>query len=834
MESKTPDTIAGEAQSSRGSGIREALGRLAIVLAGIFLTQVVLYGPSLIGSKILLPIDILARPGVYLPQTPEARKVLVHDQIMSDMIFQLEPMRQFVGSELRAGRLPIWTPFEFCGAPNYRTPLCPAWLLNYLFESPVVLAWSQVLLSMVAGVGAYLYFRRSLHVGFWPAAVVAWCFPISGTFIVWQGCGSPPVVAWLPWMLVSVDQAIQRPRSWGGPALAVFTVFAIISAAPDVAGQVLLTTGLYAVWRFIAHYRRLGFKRDSAIAFASVTVGWALGILMSLPLLLPMLEYSQTGLRMMNRGSGSEERPPVGLEALPQIVLPEMYGLTQAGSLRIVSGNRPESSVGAYAGLIATLLVAPLAWLSRRHRSLLIVWTLLGFLGLSWALNVPILVDLLRMPGLNMMSHNRFVFATSFAILTMAAIGLDLLLRGEVSRRNWLWVPAGVLVILLGWCAYRTMYLPEPLATQLPDAVLNKGQVLANNPAPNAIFEVQANFRLSYGVATVLSAIALAGWLILWSRTKLTRLSGRIFAALMIVELLWFAYGVNAQCEPWMYYPRIPALQEVAKAAPGRAIGYGCLASNLLRTHSLRDVRGYDAVDPFRMVQILSLAAADTSTVVSYTATQYLVPKIQAAPPDQLRLHPVMDLLGVRYVVFRGSPPDGFQPAFRSEDYWVLSNQSALPRVFIPKRVETVADGQSRLLKMGAAGFDPREVAFVEEPVAFSAACEGSAKIDAEVPTHLTVSLQMKTPGLVILSDLWDVGWNAYLDGRQVPILRADHALRGVAAPAGNSVLEFRYEPASLRRGLQLAAGAAILLLAWMVARYVRRNRVPDAVAAAS
>lgn len=833
MHSKTPDIESGDVQSSGGTGIRQSLGRLAIVLAGIFLTQVVLYGPSLIGSKILLPIDCLALRGVYLPQTPEVRKVLVHDQIMSDMVYQLEPMRQFVIAELRAGRLPIWTPYEFCGAPNFRVPLCPAWFLNFLVDSPVVLAWSQVLLSMVAGVGAYLYFRRSLGVGFWPATVVAWCFPISGTFIVWQGCGSPPVVCWLPWMLLSVDQAIRRPRSWGGPALAVFTLFAIISAAPDIAGQVLITTGLYAVWRFIAHYRRSGFRAESAISFVSVICAWALGILMAMPMLLPVLEYSHTGVRMMNRGTGSEERPPVGLSALPQVVLPEMYGLTQVGSVRIVDGNRPESSAGAYAGLVATLLVAPLGWLSRRHRSLLVFWALAGFLGLSWVLDVPVIVDILRAPGLNMMSHNRFVFVTSFAILVMAAIGLDLLFRGEVSRSRWLWFPAGVLVILLGWCAYRMIVLPEPLATELPNAVLNKGQVLANNPAPNAIFEVQAGFRRAYGVATALAALALAGWLFLWSRGRLPRWSGRVFAGLMILELLWFGYGVNAQCEPWMYYPRIPALQEVAKAPPGRVIGYGCLPANLMRTHGLRDVRGYDAVDPFRMVQILGLAASDSSTVLAYSATQNLVPKIQAAPPNQVRLHPVMDLLGLRYLVFRGSPPDGFQPTFASEDYWVLANQSALPRVFVPTRVETVADGQTRLLKMGDPNFDPRAVAFVEEPASLPNACEGAARIESEIPTRISVVAEMKTPGLVVLADLWDTGWKAYLDGRQVPILRTDHALRGVVAPAGTSAIEFRYEPASLRLGLQLASVAAILLAAWSILTYVRRSRSGTAEAIA-
>ena len=51
--------------------MRRKLARLIIVLAGIVLGQVVLYGPSLAGRKILLPLDYLARPGVLLPPTPE-------------------------------------------------------------------------------------------------------------------------------------------------------------------------------------------------------------------------------------------------------------------------------------------------------------------------------------------------------------------------------------------------------------------------------------------------------------------------------------------------------------------------------------------------------------------------------------------------------------------------------------------------------------------------------------------------------------------------------------------------------------------------------------------
>ena len=112
---------------------------------------------------------------------------------------------------------------------------------------------------------------------------------------------------------------------------------------------------------------------------------------------------------------------------------------------------------------------------------------------------------------------------------------------------------------------------------------------------------------------------------------------------------------------------------------------------------------------------------------------------------------------------------------------------------------------KARLAKLAAEDFNPRAVAYVESPVNLPGPCRGAASIVAEIPTRITVSVQMETPGLVVLADLWDKGWQAYWNGRRVPILRTNHAIRGVVVPAGSGTLEFRYAPASFAWGLGLA-----------------------------
>jgi hypothetical protein len=285
----------------------------------------------------------------------------------------------------------------------------------------------------------------------------------------------------------------------------------------------------------------------------------------------------------------------------------------------------------------------------------------------------------------------------------------------------------------------------------------------------------------------------------------------------MIADLLWFDLGKNPQCTRSLYYPPVPILQQVTKSAPGRIFGYSCLPPALSAICGLLDVRGYDGVDPARLIDLMKIADNPKSTALSYAYTQWQAPMVAVTPEGDASLHPVLNMLGVRYVIFRGSPPPGARPAFQDTDYWVLLNPAALPRAFVPQRVEMVTDPALRLQKLASAQFDARAVAYAESPVKLPEACRGFAEILEESPTRLTVSLHMETAGLLVLADLWDKGWRAYLDGTSVPILRANHAVRGVVVSPESKTLEFRYEPASFALGLKLTALAATLLLGWKI-----------------
>ena len=810
---QTPKKVPAQPTANNGF-VYTFWGGIAIAVLGIVVGQAILYGPSLIGKKILLPLDLLAVPGSYLPLTEQYKNIVPHNVMQSDLILGIEPVRKALSAELHAGHFPLWTPFIFAGTPGFRLSLSPPWLLAYLIASPVVLAWTQMLVALIAGLGMYYFCRRILQLGPWPSVIAAWCYPLTGAYVLWVGQWLPAVMCLLPWSLATVDRAVRAPRGWGGPAVGIVTVLLLLSGAMDIAGQVLMVSGLYALWCIWDEYASGAFSLKGLRIAGVLVLSWMLGFACSAWLLVPGADYAATGSRMIQRSAGTEERPPVGLAALPQIVLPDIYGSEVHGSFRIGAMTLPESSAMAYAGSISCLVLAPLAWFSCKRRSVIGMLILLAFFSLSWTLGVPLIVPLLRLPVLNMMSHNRMVFVTGFALVALGAIGLEVLLRGEVYRRWWFGIPAILLAVLCGWCLYHSFNLPEPIASQL-GATVEKAPI-SYIDEPWKVAEIQRNFRTTYAVNAAFCGAGAAVWCFLMLGSVTAGWLVPALTALLYIQLVYFGYGFVAQTNPELYFPKLPILERIAAETPGRIIGFNCLPANLAQAVGLADVRGYDGVDPKAMVELLLTARNLPAQDMPYAATQYMSPFVFKDPETgSLRIPPVLDMLNVRYVIFRGTPPPDVKPSFVDTDYWMFVNNRAMPRAFVPRHVEVIAEAQARLHAMTRVEFDPSDIAYLEQPIGLSGASEGTVRIVEGTLNRLTLRARMKTPGLVVLADRWDSGWRAYVNDAEVPIIRVNHAVRGVLVGSGASTIRFVYLPAGFFVGIVITAAGGICLLTW-------------------
>jgi hypothetical protein len=198
---------------------------------------------------------------------------------------------------------------------------------------------------------------------------------------------------------------------------------------------------------------------------------------------------------------------------------------------------------------------------------------------------------------------------------------------------------------------------------------------------------------------------------------------------------------------------------------------------------------------------------------------------------------PLLDLLNIRYIVIPASvPPDrldlrdleaAFPTIYQDSQVQVLENVNALPRAWVVHEAQQVASAQ--VLPMLASGaVDPWTTALLETtPPEIAPSAEGGvneAAIVTEQPELLRVSVTTDAPGLLILSETYDPGWNAYIDGEPVELLTANYLLRAVPVPAGSSTVELRYEPREMKFGLAISGLTALLLFPAFIFAVRRRK----------
>jgi hypothetical protein len=342
---------------------------------------------------------------------------------------------------------PWWNPFEGTGAPLFgeteSATLFPPTILLLLSNGQL---YEHILLELVAGYSTYFLLRR-LSLNRWACAAGGIAFALNGTFS-WLAHAPFNPVAFLPLLLLGIERAYAagvegRRGGWGLFALA--GVLSAYAGFPETAYIDTLLAILWIVWR------GAGLRGPALRAFAvKLGAGVLAGALLSAPLLIAGIGYANHGYLGSNQTGvlGHIHLPGVGL---PQLILPYVYGPIFAfsdphGTLISLWG-----SVGGY--LTTTLLLfAGLGLFSRGRRGLRIVlaaWILLAFSRMYG--QIPVLGHVLGwLPDMAQTAFYRFAAPSlELAVIVLAAIGIDDVVRVPEHRRRLVWASGGMLLVVI-------------------------------------------------------------------------------------------------------------------------------------------------------------------------------------------------------------------------------------------------------------------------------------------------------------------------------------------------------------------------------------------------
>lgn len=81
-------------------------------------------------------------------------------------------------------------------------------------------------------------------------------------------------------------------------------------------------------------------------------------------------------------------------------------------------------------------------------------------------------------------------------------------------------------------------------------------------------------------------------------------------------------------------------------------------------------------------------------------------------------------------------------------------------------------------------------------------------------PNYLEYEVNGSKNNLVMFSEIYyPEGWNAYIDGKLTPYVRANYTLRAMEVPAGKHKVEFKFEPETYAKGEKMALMGSIGVL---------------------
>ena len=800
----------------KGAGLK------VLPLLPIVLVPLLWLAPALRPGYVLSSADSLL--GSYLLRSAAPAHHVAANPLIGDTVMQMMPWHREVASDLRAGRMPFWNPHAFAGSPlmgNAQSGVLDPLSFPYLLTRDPVRAnvWVMLLRLWVAGLGAWLLALR-LGAGKAAAALSGVVYQVGGFTLVWLQCSVVASSVWFPWVFLAAEGV----------------------AAVGGARRILLLAGSLTLMTFGGHMEATAFGALGAAVYVALRRGqlrgWSLGTLarssgavlgcalltaaLTAPQTLPFLEAVAQGSVLAGR-HGSEVTP-LRLETPVVMVFPFLFGRPLAGEANLAGDNVNfcEES-GEYASVLG-LALAFLGLLGADRRS---PWRVLAAIGLAALLataGVPPLIRLVRLaPIVGAAALQRSAFIALLCLALLAGRGLDVLASGQVPRAARIlgWILAGTGAgavvhgawLLAGAPGYLSLFR---LAGRLPFVVswfTGKIDVLVNE-FPRLAPALASHYVLPWG------GVVLAGAAVVQAAARRWRpWLAAVVLGVVTADLALFGWGFNPAIPVALAYPRTERLARLAETAgDGRVmvLDWGLLA-NVASWYGLDDINGYDVIGRRRLTALMRLACS-----------------FRPGPPHwpiawfDCAASPVVDLLDVRAVASaRPLQLAGLElvSAARGGGY-IYRNTRAMPRAWVPVRAIRVADlDESVRVASGMAG--ATGTALVEAPAGTPLpASPGTASWRRQSAGAIEIDASMGGPGLVVVSESYDPGWRATVDGARVPVHPCDIALMAVPVPGGVHRVELVFRPRTWTLALLLsAAGLAAMIVLAVAGGPQRRSR---------
>ncbi len=737
-------------------------------------------GRALLTGQVYAPIDLPFMSEPLIDYAADYGFREPHNGTLSDLYAQIMPWQSAVRQALAHGEWPLWNPFLLCGnilAANMQAaPYDALNVLGLLLAHPQALTFGA---SMTFFFGAFFTFAFARLLGLGEAAslIAAAGYTFCGMIAFFVGW--PLGRAWtlLPLVLSAVRLVVHERSLRGAVTLTIALTTLIFTGHPESVLHIVATGAAYGIFELIV------VRRDTLRAIGIATASGLVALGLTAILLMPFMAAAPNTKEYDLRHDYYAKTD--------FITVPETITRRAGSTFFPFYGGQPErdnftdlwAPTSARVGSLILALAAAAVFVAPRRKETWFFFAM-AIIGLCAGFDAPPVAHFLHeLPLFNIALNDRFVFAAAFAMAMLAAIAVDA------------WKPRAVFALAA-----------VGIALAVGSFILRDSQLAAG-----VDHELMGNLVLAELVPLLIAIVLLA----MRPRFAVVALLG-----LVLVQRTLEDGAIYPSLDAKAFYPRVPLLAAIPvnDPSPFRTVGlHFALIPDGAALYGLEDARGYEAMTFRKLAETYPIWCKPQNIFFNNV-------------PEMWR--PFLNFLGVRYALtsIGVAPEPGWKVVADDRGSRLLENENALPRAYVPRRIryervgKAVVDAMAKEKDFAGRGwitvphYPPHEI--TNGPGTVIVRREGFSIYDLEAT--------MELDGWVVVSDSNWPGWRAYIDGRRVEILDANHAFIGIFVPQGKHRIRLMYRPEAFTRGRNVTVVTMLAVIAFFALRH--RFQKPRAV----
>jgi len=748
----------------------------------------------------------------------------------------------------------LWTNSMFGGMPTYQIAMqTPTDAVSFIYS--FFTAFPRPVFYLILYLIGFYILLLSLRINPWLSIVgsIAFAFATFNFIIIAAGHSSQAItIAYMAPVIGSVVMAF-RDRRWLGAILtAVFLALGIKAGHVQIVYYVLMIILVFGISELIYSIKYKQYA-DFLKTLGALSISVVLAVGINATTLITTYEYGKYSMR--GQSSAATQNPETtkggldkdyitqwsyGIGETLTLLIPDFKGGSSdetlsensatgqkldalgANTAQIMStqkwplywGSQPMTSGPVYLGaIVCFLFILGLFLVEGRYRWWLLAATILSIL-LAWGKNLDALTNFFidYVPFYNKFRTVSMVLVIAgYTMPIMAILAVQRLVKGDIDpqklKKAFMWALG-----ITGGLSLLFALIPSLAGNFISssDSQFTGDYAFLQNTLPID----RASLLRADSFRSLIFILLAAATLWLFIKKKIKPLP------------LYFILGFLILIDMYPVAKRYLNDSDFESKTTAATIKPSVADNDILQDHSYYRVLNL-AVSPFNDASTSyyhkSIGGYHGAKLRSYqdVIDVQLIPEIGtifstfkqaksvADIQQPLAKQGVLNMLNMKYLIYDPQSPPIPNP-YANGSQWLV------------QKIVPVATKNIALQTIGQ--IDTKHEAVVTQaiastlPASFGSDTTATLALQQYEPNQLIYNFQSKSPQIAVFSEIYyPKGWQAFINGEQVPFFEADYLLRAMVLKPGQYQITFRFNPTSYQLGNTLTLIASILLIIFVL-----------------